>query len=200
VIKDKKDNQVKSMIKNIFSLKKSNEENFRKIYEANFNYVYSFVFSRMTGNKGVTEDIVQETFMAALKGGEKFKGISSYKTWLCGIARNKILNYYRDSIKNDKFSYIEELSCMESTVDVEISVINDESRKIVLDTLNNLKPMYRYVLISKYMDGYSVKEIAKILCKTPKSIDGILQRAKNSFKKEYINILGEESYERREIF
>lgn len=185
------------MAKNIFNFRKSNEENFKKIYEANFNYVYSFIYSRVAANKEVTEDIVQETFLSAFKGETKFKGISSYKTWLCGIARNKILNYYRDSIKNDKLSYIDELDCMENTVDVEMSVINDESRKIVLNTLNNIKPVYSCALILKYMDEYSVKEIAEFLCKTPKSIDGILQRAKVSFKKEYIKILGKESYERR---
>lgn len=185
------------MAKNIFNFRKSSEENFKKIYEANFNYVYSFIYSRVAGNKEVTEDIVQETFLSAFKGEAKFKGISSYKTWLCGIARNKILNYYRDNIKNDKLSYIDELDCMEDTADVEMSVINDESRKIVLDTLNNIKPVYSCALILKYMDEYSIKEIAEFLSKTPKSIDGILQRAKVSFKKEYIKILGEESYERR---
>lgn len=188
------------MIKNIFGFEKSNQQGFKKIYEANFNYVYSFVYSRVAGDKEVTEDIVQETFICAMKGEEKYRGISSYKTWLCGIAKNKILNHYRDNIAKDKFSYIDELSFVEGTVDVEISVMHNESKRIILETLSSLKPVYRYVLIFKYMDDYSVKEIAKFLCKTPKAVDGILQRAKTSFKKEYIKISGEELDERRENF
>jgi signal peptidase I len=46
------------MIKNIFNMKKMNKENFKGIYETNFNYVYSFAFLRLAGNKEVTEDIV----------------------------------------------------------------------------------------------------------------------------------------------
>lgn len=188
------------MIRDILNFKKSNEESFKRIYEANFNYVYSFVYSRVAGNNEVTEDIVQETFISAMKGGEKFRGISSYKTWLCGIAKNKVLNYYRKSIKDDKFSYIDEIDYLEDRIDVEDYVLHNESRKVIMNTLNNLKTVYRCVLILKYMDDYSVKEISKFLDKTPKAVDGILQRAKVSFKKEYIKLSGEELDERREIF
>ncbi|MBX4259312.1 RNA polymerase sigma factor [Clostridium estertheticum] len=177
------------MIKNIF---KMNKENFKEIYEKNFNYVYSFVFLRLAANKEVTEDIVQEIFISAMKGFLNYKATSSYKTWLCGIAKNKIMNYYRDNIRKEGPTYAEELNYLVDKQDVEFMVINLETRKVILETLNRLKPIYKYVLILKYIDDYSVKAIAKCLCKTPKAIDGILQRAKISFKREYNMIEGGE--------
>jgi len=182
------------MIKNIFKI---NKENFKEIYEKNFNYVYSFVFLRLAANKEAAEDIVQETFISALKGLINYKATSSYKTWLCGIAKNKILNYYRNNIKKEGFTCVEELNYVVDKQDVEFMVINLETRKVILETLNNLKPIYKYVLILKYIDDYSVNDIAKYLCKTLKSIDGILQRAKSSFKKEFIKKAGDELYDKR---
>jgi len=41
------------------------------------------------------DDIVQNTFIAAFKGLENYKGDSSYRTWLFCILRNKITDYYR---------------------------------------------------------------------------------------------------------
>lgn len=174
-----------------------NKENFKKIYETNFNSVYSFVFLRLAANKEATEDIVQETFISAMKGLINYKGTSSHKTWLCGIAKNKILNYYRNNIRKEDFAYAEELDYVKDNQDIEFMIINLETRKIILETLNNLKSIYKYVLILKYMDDYSVNEIATCLCKTPKSIDGILQRSKNSFKKEFFKISGDELYDKR---
>lgn len=175
------------MIKNIFNLGKKNKELFKEMYETNFNSVYSFVFARITNNE-ITEDIVQETFISAMNGWNSYKGISSHKTWLCGIAKNKILNYYRDTLKKETLAFSDELDSIESDEDIELIVINAESRNVIFQILNSLKPIYRYVLTLKYMDNYSVRQISKYLNKTPKSIDGILQRAKLSFKNEYIRV------------
>lgn len=173
-------------------MKKNKKESFKEIYEVNFSYVYSFIFSRLSGNKDVIEDIVQETFISAMNALDNFKGTSSYRTWLCGIAKNKILNYYRSSVVKDSINYQEELDSLEDSVDIELTIITSEIRSNIFKTINRLKPIYRYTLILKYMDDYSVKEISEILCKTPKAIDGILQRAKINFKNEYIKISGDE--------
>lgn len=175
-------------------MKKNKNESFKEIYEINFNYVYSYIFSRLAGNKDIVEDIVQETFVSAMNALEGFNGKSSYKTWLCGIAKNKILDYYRKNISKDRDNYSEELYLIEDDVDIESIITGFEARNYILQTLNNLKDIYKYVLILKYLDDYSVREIAKILSKTPKAVDGILQRAKISFKNEY---MGDEYYEKR---
>jgi len=43
----------------------------------------------------VAEDLVQETLLAAVKGADRFKGESSHRTWLIGILRRKIVDYFR---------------------------------------------------------------------------------------------------------
>ena len=64
--------------------------------------LYYFANSRLR-NSAVAEDLVQETFLSALKAQERFKGNSTEKTWLYSILKNKIIDYFRkSSTKNEK--------------------------------------------------------------------------------------------------
>lgn len=56
--------------------------------------LYSFALIRVR-NPAVAEDLVQETFLAALKARETFAGQSSEKTWLTGILKHKIVDHLR---------------------------------------------------------------------------------------------------------
>lgn len=47
------------------------------------------------GQINVAEDLVQETFLAAIRGHREFRRQSSIKTWLTGILRRKIADHYR---------------------------------------------------------------------------------------------------------
>ena len=53
------------------------------------------------------EDMVQETFLAALKGGERFAGRSAEKSWLIGILKHKILDHYRKASRETSFTDLE---------------------------------------------------------------------------------------------
>ena len=50
------------------------------------------------------EDLVQETFLAALKGGKSFAGRSAEKTWLIGIMKNKIADHFRKASRETSFT------------------------------------------------------------------------------------------------
>ncbi len=55
-----------------------------------------FHFARTrVGDRGVAEDLVQDTFLAAVQAKERYQGKSSEKTWLFGIMKHKIIDYYR---------------------------------------------------------------------------------------------------------
>lgn len=187
------------MIDWIFEREKNNIKKFKEIYTDNFRYIYSFVLSRTCGNEQITEDIVQETFLIAWKQLNYFRRKSSYSTWLCGIAKNKLYEEYRKQVRgSNNVTLDSEISDnMPSDINVEKIIINEEQRKSIIEILHKLNPMYRNCLILKYMDECSIKEMANIFGKTPKAIDGILQRAKKSFIFEYLkNYEGKNPYAR----
>src|SRR5260370_2383190 len=60
------------------------------------------------------EDAVQETFLAALKGGKTFAGRSAEKSWLVGILKNKVCDHYRKASRETSFTDMEFYSDEES--------------------------------------------------------------------------------------
>ncbi len=58
------------------------------------DYLFNFAIGQVR-DKSVAEDLVQETFLAALKGRARFSGQSSERTWLVGILRHKICDQLR---------------------------------------------------------------------------------------------------------
>ncbi|SEB20964.1 sigma-70 family RNA polymerase sigma factor [Pedobacter hartonius] len=58
------------------------------------DYLYRFAFSRLR-NEEIARDLIQDTFLAALQQVSRFEGKSSEKTWLTGILKNKIADFYR---------------------------------------------------------------------------------------------------------
>lgn len=58
----------------------------------------------------VAQDLVQEAFLAALRSSDKFAGRSSERSWLCGILKNKIIDYYRKLGRETSFTDMESLS------------------------------------------------------------------------------------------
>lgn len=60
--------------------------------------LYRFAFLRLR-DKEQAEDMVQETFMAALRARENFAGTSTEKTWLIGILKHKLVDHFRKTYR-----------------------------------------------------------------------------------------------------
>lgn len=58
------------------------------------DYLFNFAIGQVR-DAGVAEDLVQDTFAAALKAKERFQGKCSERTWLIGILRHKIYDHLR---------------------------------------------------------------------------------------------------------
>jgi RNA polymerase sigma-70 factor (TIGR02943 family) len=67
------------------------------------DYLFKFALARLRDPQRA-EDAVQETFLAALKGGQNFAGRSAEKSWLVGILKNKIYDYFRKASRETTFT------------------------------------------------------------------------------------------------
>jgi len=70
------------------------------------DYLFKFALMRLR-DQARAEDAVQETFLAALKGGKSFAGRSAEKSWLVGILKNKIVDHFRKSSRETSFTDLE---------------------------------------------------------------------------------------------
>jgi len=62
--------------------------------DAHGDYLYRVAMSRVH-DRWVAEDVVQETFLAAIRGSGNFEGRSSERTWLVGILKRKVVDHFR---------------------------------------------------------------------------------------------------------
>jgi RNA polymerase sigma-70 factor (ECF subfamily) len=70
------------------------------------DYLFKYALMRLR-DTAKAEDAVQETFLAALKGGKAFAGRSAEKSWLVGILKNKICDHYRKASRETSFTDLE---------------------------------------------------------------------------------------------
>jgi RNA polymerase sigma-70 factor (ECF subfamily) len=74
--------------------------------EEHGDYLFKYALSRLR-DPAKAEDMIQETFLAALKGAKDFQGRSSEKSWLVGILKNKICDSYRKASRETSFTDLE---------------------------------------------------------------------------------------------
>ena len=65
------------------------------IYDRHFRDVYAYVAYRLGGRTAAVEDVVEEVFLAALKGLPGFRPERPVLPWLRAIARNKVADHFR---------------------------------------------------------------------------------------------------------
>ncbi len=166
------------------------EQKFISVYRTYIDEIYQYVYLRTGLNQALAEDISQEIFLAVYKGLSGFKGLCSERTWVFRITKNKLNDFYRRQYSH-KIELIEIDSQLAEQLDdpsqnIQEVFINKLEREKVRECLNGLLEHYKLVLILKYIDEKSIKEIAFLVGKSPKAIESILQRAKIAFIKSYM--------------
>jgi len=161
-------------------------EQFYNIYR---NRLYFLVLEQVGRDQAIAEDLVQEIFLAALGSLDKFRGDSQLYTWLCSIAFHKINDFYRRQArepKPEKSPTDIDTVKLEQTGDNESAALSamesEETRHAVHQALVDLPQNYRQVLVLKYIEDMPVLEISQVMGRSPKSVEGLLSRARKALR------------------
>lgn len=134
----------------------------------------------MLGDEQLSEDVTQETFISFYKNHHKFRGESSYKTYLYRVLLNHIKMHWRKRTPQT----------LDSIIENNDAFVFEEMLVNVLDlhrTLRLLKVTYREVITLYYFNEYSVEEIATILDLSISNVKMRLKRGREVLKK---NLMG----------
>ena len=72
------------------------------------DFLYHFTLSRIK-DPSIAEDLVQETFLAALKARKNFQGRSTARTWLIAILKHKIVDHIRKQVRDHASDKVESM-------------------------------------------------------------------------------------------
>jgi len=156
-----------------------------ELYNAHVDRLYSLIFNQVDRERETAQEILQETFFAAVMAAGKFRGKSKVNTWLCSIANRKVADYYRRKKRETKHrvQYSIDPDEMQDAGESVIDILeSEESNKDVRKTLFSLPLHYRQVLLLKYVEKLPVSEISEIMERSSKSVEGLLTRARKEFQ------------------
>lgn len=131
-------------------------------------------------NRETAEDITQEVFLSYFHKAEQFRGEASLKTYLIKVTFNKCHDYQM-SWKNKTHFWIEKF-ILKDEHQVETTILKNESKQMLLDQIEKLKPKYKEVVILYYFHEYFIKEISEILKLPENTVHTRLKRAKEKLK------------------
>ncbi len=124
-------------------------------------------------NSHDTEDIFQTIFLKYALSVTAFKNGQHEKAWLLRVS----MNCCKDYLKN---SWRKKVALTDACVDILQDMKEDYSD--VLAAIRTLKPNYRDAVYLHYYEGYTAKEIAKIMGKRENTIYSLLNRARSQLK------------------
>lgn len=141
---------------------KGDAKGFSVLYGKYKNRVFGFLL-KMTGERDVAEDLLQETFFAAYRNVAQFDRSRSFLSWLFGIAHKRTIDYFRHA-KVETDHQQDAMGSIGSKIDApDAKMSNDDLRGVINDAVRQLEPMQREVFMLRELGGVPFKEIAEIM-------------------------------------
>lgn len=160
-----------------------------------FSYYRSYVYHICLGilfDPEEAEDAMQETFIRAYQGFPKFRGHASLPTWLYRIAVNTSISLDTERRKRCWLP-IEEIPFDLEEATWVISVEKMEQSQAVQTVLYSLPVLYQEVLVLRYCNDLSYREMAHALSTTTPCVKVRLYRARQAFRERFHELFGREA-------
>jgi RNA polymerase sigma-70 factor (ECF subfamily) len=157
------------------------ERAWRLWYDESFAGLHAFVLWRAAGLRDLAEEVVQETWLTAVRRIRSFDPEQGcFADWLRGIAANLLRNHLRRR-RTRRSEALSEATALAS----DDAAQQSEQAEQIAAALADLPPHYEAVLRAKYLDGHSVAAIAEERGETLKAIESLLTRARQAFRDAY---------------
>lgn len=152
-------------------------------YQKYYRGVRAFI-SRKIDDDDTVEELTNDVLMAAFDSREVFGHKCSEFSYICAIAKHKVIDYYRKKkLKTILFSanpLFEEIA--DKALTPERDVLKHELQEEILKTFTELKAGYGKLLRLKYIDGWKIQKIAAFTSLSIKAVESRLVRARKQFQ------------------
>ncbi|GHC49103.1 sigma-70 family RNA polymerase sigma factor [Ulvibacter litoralis] len=157
------------------------------------DYLYNYTITRVNDHE-IAQDIVSETFLAALKSKANFKGEASERTWLISILKRKVIDHYRKinsrkgkaevrmnySDEDSEGDWLEERVSDPFDKTAEDTMENEELGLAILNCLGKLNEKQATIFKMKTIEGFETEAICNEFNITASNLWVIIHRARKS--------------------
>ncbi len=188
------------------ALKAGDRRAFADLVNQYSNQIYRLAL-KILGDPLDAEDVLQDTFIKAMRAIQDFEGRSSLSTWLYRIAVNEALMMVRK--KKPEFVSVESepVGDEEDTEGMQIvdwcclpeqELLSSESRKFLDKAISEMPENLKVVFLLRDMEGFSIRETAEMLSLTETNVKTRLLRARFHLRQVLSAYFGEHVAERPE--
>ena len=157
-----------------------------EIYKKYSKIVFCYLLS-LTNNTEVAKDLTQSTFYSVVKNIHKFKNESSMTTWLCKIAKNKWLDYYKKTKKYNETNIDEVNEMLFAEESFEDEYADREEVLNLYKKIHKLDEKSKEVIYLRIRGELKFKEIGLIMGKSEEWVRITFYRAKIKLKEDFNN-------------
>ena len=169
------------------------DEAFSLLYQENLKKIYNYIYYR-TGNSHDAEDLTARVFQRALNHISKYKKTNvPFSAWLYRIAHNLVANWHRDNNRRKEVPLEEQTELRNKQEIPEREIEDRQEIEFLLKSIHRLSHDRQMVLILKYVEDLSNKEIGDIMRKSEGAIKSLYHRTLFELR-EYLEPPGEDEH------
>jgi RNA polymerase sigma factor (sigma-70 family) len=170
---------------------KGDQDAFRQIVERYQTLICSLAYSA-TGNVSQSEDLAQETFVAAWRQLAELREPSKLRSWLCGIVRFRIGKQLRREGREPVHA-AEPLEAIDQSKATEAlpseHAISNEEKAVLWRALERVPEIYREPLVLFYREHQSIERVAEALELSEDTVKQRLSRGRKLLQEEFLSFV-----------
>lgn len=166
-------------------IRTNNKALFTMLYERFSNFVYNNCYS-FSKNTQEAEDLKQDVFVMLFLKLKTFKGASKFSSWLYSFTYNFCVNYVqRDKEKRkERITDVTDTFIEESDIyEVDCAVLFELKANRLVKVFEKITVSEKTILLMKYQDDMSIKEISEVLNLSISAVKMRLKRTKEKVVK-----------------
>lgn len=160
------------------------------LFERYHGRLFNFLF-RLTANRQLSEDLVQEVFVRILKYRHTYRGENQFTTWMFQIARNARIDYVRQSPPMNAEVECDGLELISHRPTPAENAEQQEDMRMLLNALSKLPEERREILLLRGFQGLKFEEIAQVMECSVNTVKGRAFRAIRELKLSVDKLKGE---------
>lgn len=156
------------------------EDDIRRVYRDTLDDLYAFVSRRCDGDRDLTEDIVQDTWLRAVKAWRVDGLPERPSAWLCTVAARLLSNHRR----RPPAASLDQSGFDPAAPDAADSIARTRRRSLIERAIARIPALQARLLEAFHFDRRSVAEIAATHGTSERAIEGRLRRARLKLRQE----------------
>lgn len=145
-------------------MKEDHRYAFVELYHRYGSRMLYFFYRMLGGDEDKSQDFLQDLFLKIIENKHRFKDNKKFSTWIYTIAHNMCKNEYRriNNVKEQPLSKFHETLSI-SDAPIEEKVEKEELNGLIKQALITLDPIQREIIIMRFQEGMSIREISQIV-------------------------------------